>query len=325
MRSNGEEEMDTAIPDALLMGLIRLKDEVNTVSGRLSEGECVVFGAHSLPTPRFSSPELGFLLTVSWLYVLYFEAGKASLDFLKERFQVYTLDPAGHVADHIHIVGRIRTYLHHNLYPEVQRDRHTLEISEKWLEKHCRTRIPTNDEQWYKCLIALLQESKMSLETLRDCIREIEKDESREQIILTWNARLKQYHLPEEFDALIFQVVNDLGRESLDVRALRRRYYDKWVRELHKLSSGYDFSIEARKLIESTLLYELTPALPLTSRDIILELRIKTGKIADELLQLAKTLYDREPCSRERLLKRLKQESKEIFNPVPCRETETES
>ncbi len=308
--------MDTATPDALLMGLIRLKDEVNTVSGRLSAGECVVFRAHSLPMPRFSSPELGFLLTVSWLYVLYFEAGKTSLDFLKERIQVYKLDPEEYIIEHIYTVGRIRTYLHHNLYPEVQRDRDTLETCEKWLEKRCQTRIPTDDEQWYNCLISLLQEAKICLEMLRNCIREIEKDELREQIILIWNARLEQSHLPEEFDALIFQVVTDLGRDSLNIKALRRRYYDKWMRELHKLSQGYDFSIEARKLIESTLLYELTPTLPLTSRDIILELQIPTGKIADDLLQLAKILYDREPCSRERLLTRLKQEGREILNSV---------
>src|SRR5258708_28901983 len=238
MRSSGEDEMDTATPDALLMGLIRLKDEVNTVSGRLSAGECVVFRSHSLPMPRFSSPELGFLLTCSWLYVLYFEAGKTSLDFLKERIQVYKLDQEKHIAEHIYTVGRIRTYLHHNLYPEVQRDRNTLETCEKWLEKYCQTRIPMNDEQWYNCLIPLLQEARICLEMLRNCIREIEKDESREQVILTWSARLKRYHPPEEFDALIFQVVTDLGRESLDIIALRRRYYDKWIRELHKLSLG---------------------------------------------------------------------------------------
>ena len=306
--------MDSAIPDALLMGLIRLKDEVNTVSGRLSADECIVFRPHFLPTPRFSSPELGFLLTVSWLYVLYFEAGKTSLEFLKKYIQVYKIDLEGHAESHIHTVGRIRTYLHHNLYPEVQRDRQTLETCEKWLEKHCQTRIPMNDEQWYNCLIPLLQEAKICLETFRNCIREIEKDESREQIILAWNTKLKRYHPPEEFDNLIFQVINDLGRESLDIITLRHRYYDKWVRELNKLGLDYDFSIEARKLIESTLLYELTPTLPLTSRDIIIELRIPTGKIADELLQMAKLLYDREPCSREHLLKRLKQEGKEILN-----------
>ena len=41
-----------------------------------------VFTDISLPKPKFSHQEVGFLRIVPWLYVLYYEAGKINVDFI---------------------------------------------------------------------------------------------------------------------------------------------------------------------------------------------------------------------------------------------------
>src|SRR5579872_1656544 len=121
-------------PDSLLMNIVRVMEEMDNVSLRISNER--VFRSQSLPIPRLTPAELGFILTVSWLYVLYIEAGKVSIKFLQSQLQrAYTLDPDNHVAIHLDTIKAIRTYLQHNLDLTVHRGRETQETCEKWLEK----------------------------------------------------------------------------------------------------------------------------------------------------------------------------------------------
>lgn len=301
--------MSASNPDILMMEITRLRDDLNKRSFSLSENKHSFFRSHSLPTPKFTPPELGFLLAVSWLYVLYYEAGKINIDFILGRFPIYKIDIDGKVAEHVYTVGRIRTYLHHNLDPDMKRDSMTQEVCQKWMKKQCNTSVPESEQEWFACLLAILEEAIACLKSLKECVREIERDENPESIILSWNALRERYHPAEQFDELITLVASDLGYEYApeDSARLRKRFYNKWIRELNKMPVGYDFSIEARKLIEFTLLYELTHVLPITSLDIIKELHIEPGPIIEELLREARKLYDIEHLSRLALLERLQQ------------------
>ena len=289
--------------DALLMKIVRLIDEMNSVSLRISNAD--IFGKQLLLKPKLMPPELGFLRAVSWFYILYREAGKVNVHFLQNQLSAYNLDPENCVPTYLDNVRVIRTYLQHNLNLEVKKGRETQEACEQWFEKHCRTRVPVDDEQWGMCLIALLQETILCLTLLKNCIRFIEQDESREEIVAIWNLRRRRYHPPEEFDELIILIAADFGRTNFNVVQFRKRYYDKWNLELQYHD---DFSTEARKLIENALLSEAAKRLPITGKDVMQELNVSPSQQLEEIMQRAKLLYEKEPCSREQLLEKLHQE-----------------
>jgi hypothetical protein len=80
------------------------------------------------------------------------------------------------------------------------------------------------------------------------------------------------------------------------------------VKQLELLQGNYDFEVEAQRLIEHTLLYEMIPVLPITGHDIMKEFNVVPGPIVGQLLEKARNLYNTEPCSRDELLEKLRLE-----------------
>jgi hypothetical protein len=231
-------------PESLMYQILRLKEEIDDVASKLNEINGV-FESISLKIPKFTPSELGFLRTISWLWVLYYEVGKVNVTFLTERFFAYNLDPDGKLAEHLHIVQQLRTYLQHNLNPKESHNIDIKEACERWLKDRCGTPIPGDNRQWKICLTSLLNDAIDFFSVLRTCIRSIEEDESRNQILSEWDFIRKRYHPPHEFDNLIFKVAADMGRENLDAVRLRKRFYTEWVKELDLLRGNYDFEVEA--------------------------------------------------------------------------------
>lgn len=297
--------MNTQNPESLMYQILDIKDEIDLVASKLSDFNGV-FGPLSLRKPRFTPAELGFLRTVSWLYVLYYEIGKVNVDFLTERFFAYNLDSDKKLIRHLRTVQQLRTFLQHNLDPNEKQNLLIQEACEQWIKDRCGTPIPGDDQQWKICLNYLLDEAIHFLSALRTCIRSIEKDESREQIVSEWDFLHKRYHPPHEFDNLIYKAATDMGRENLDIVRLRKRFYEEWTKELELLQGNYDFEVEARKLIEHVLLNKLTAVLPITGNDIIKEFNLSPGPDVGLFLERARSLYNAKPCSREELINKLK-------------------
>jgi hypothetical protein len=285
--------------------IFSLKEEIERVASGI-EGIDDVFGTITLRMPKFNPAELGFLRTVSWLYVLYYEAGKVNIEFISERFSAYKLDPNNELNRHIVTIQRLRTYSQHNLNPNKLQSRNIQEYCEQWLKNNCGTPVPEDDDHWETCLTCILNEAFNFLSAIRDCIRSIEQDESLEQIIYEWDIARKRYHPPHEFDELIKEIAADMGRENLDATRLRKRFYDAWVKELGVLQGNYNFKVEARKLIEHALLDKMTPMLPITGRDILRKLDIPPGPQVGNLLEQARIIYNNEHCSRDELLEKLR-------------------
>lgn len=301
--------MSTRDPRTLMYEIQELKNEINLVASRI-EGADPVFGEISLRIPSFYPAELGFLRTVSWLYVLYYEGGKVNVDFISGLFSTYGLDPNGNLKEHVSLVQKLRTYMQHNLSLNESHNILIQNSCEGWFKLVCRTPIPGNDDHWKSCLICLLDEALNFLEATRNCIRRIEIDESLDQIVLRWAFVRKRYHPPHEFDKLIEIVATDMGRDKLDAARLRRRYYDKWTKELQLLRGDYEFEVEARKLIEHVLLNEMTDVLPITGADIMREFSIPPGPKVGDYLEKAKKIFSNEGycCSKETLIQKLSYE-----------------
>lgn len=299
--------MEAQDPRSLMYEVLNLKDEINLVASKIN-GVSQVFDNISLSAPNFAPPELGFLRTVSWLYVLYFETGKINIDFIKKLIPTYELDPEESIKDHLGSVQKLRTFLQHNLNLSKVHDYSIQEYCETWFKNNCGTPVPRDDNHWNLCVNSLLKEATQFLKVIRDCIRKIEMDESVIQIVDQWNFARNRYHPPHEFDNLIAIVSADMGRDSLDVIRVRKQYYDKWVKELQLNQGDYDFQFEARRLIEHTLLNEMTRVLPITGKDIIDEFKIPPGSRVGFLLEEARKINNENfPCSRQILIEKLKE------------------
>ncbi len=374
--------------------LLKILEELNGLSGSM-DPVLRVFDPISLPMPDFKLPQLGFVNLVSYLYVLYFEVGRTSLEFLVDRLPAYDLDlyflfywddasgnnlrqmaenlgkmysinwdsqirsekvdegktlriidgkniiiitvaENGETCDlnvngseyhnlslkadgdktavmistglekHQETVRYLRTFLFHNLNLKKQRDQEIRIYCEKWFNEQCGTRYPSSEIEWEKLVVRLLQEAKNLLNQIKLCVRYIEKDDSRNQIINDWKFKLERHHPPEEFDRVISQVARDLGKDSLDVARFRRRYYDRWVDQLNLIQGHYEFSVEARKLIESSIMETLSPILPITGEDIIKELGLSPGPRVGKGLTLARELDAGQHLSRDDLIKKLR-------------------
>ena len=134
-------------------------EETNArVSALLGDGP-ELFEAISQRMPKFVPADLGFLRLVSWLYVLLWEAGKVSVPFVMKRFEAYSVDPDGEMRAHTINVQELRTYTQHNLNNEEAHDKKTMGNYHAWFASHCGTAVPDSEDEWNRCVFALLNES----------------------------------------------------------------------------------------------------------------------------------------------------------------------
>lgn len=206
------------------------------------------------------------------------------------------------------LVNSLRTYLQHNLSSN---NEHSIEVkrtTEKWLIRICGTPVPEGEEIWMVALSGLLKESLDFLQGILGCVRKIENDDLRDKLIEDWLYQRGRYHPPHEFDKLISEISADMGRDGIDPVKFRKKHYDEWISELKLCKSGYDFPVEARRLIERALLDKNEPILPITGNDIIEKLGIPPGPRVGEYLERARHVYASFPCKAEELLRRLDSE-----------------
>jgi hypothetical protein len=272
----------------------------------------LLFRQTSLDTPPLSPAELGFLRVVAWLYVHYHEVGLVGVKFLSGLFDAYeVVRPEAH-RRHMRQVAQLRTYLQHNLDPGKPRDREIQTESEQWFQESCGSHLPAGEDQWERCLEALLQEAHDFLGGCVATIRGIEQDEGRDDVVAQWTFRARRHHAPEAFDRIVSETASDLGREHLDVVRFRKRFYDRWIEALALLDGEYDFAVEGRRVVESSLLTEGVPVLPITGTDVMTEFGLPPGPQIGHLLERARSLFDDGPCDGNELLARLRPFAEEL-------------
>lgn len=301
--------MRSAEINSLLLNVLQSFDQLDRLVKAIFPDIGQLFGKTSIELPRLTPPELGFIKVVSWLYVHIFELGKVGTEFLAKKSFLLNAEQIEYDLEFTTRLNNFRTYLQHNLDTDVSRNATIIQTCQTWLLKHCGTPIPETDERWALCLEKILEEAHMYLDILLKIIRTIECHCEKMQFSEEWIILLKQYHPPYKFDELIPLVAKDMGRDYIDPIKLRKKAYTRWKEDLSILKWPYCFETVARKMIESELLNENTPHLPLTGKDLIDILGIPPGIKVGEALKKAKDIYLRCPCTKEKLLEILKEEN----------------
>jgi hypothetical protein len=153
-----------------------------------------------------------------------------------------------------------------------------------------------------------LREANSFIDCLDDCVRSLEADLDNKSQLEIWQRRLDRDHRPHDFDKIIRDVANDIGRGELDCVTFRSRYIDRWRREIGMLADGYDFQREARRLIEASLVRETMERPPITGDELMKEFNLGPGPRVGQILSLAHSLYRQSPGTKEQLLVQLREE-----------------
>lgn len=289
---------------SLMYEALQLREEINEISDGLKVGESF-FSSTSLQLPRFTPSELGFIRMVSWLYVTYYETGKIGTEFLTSLATTYLAEIQFEAKKHRALIQQLRTYCQHNLAPHEAHSKQILSACEDWFFSHCGSRKPGGEDHWSSLLHALIREFLTYFKYLRDALRRIEADPENIQLIEQWSLRIVRYYPPHKFDKIIEEVASDFGRESLDVVRFRARHFDKWKKELELMRHDCDYDRQARSLVETALLSDQQPSLPINGRDIMSEFDIAPGPKVQEILSMAMEIYRTAPCNKENLLAKL--------------------
>ena len=293
-------------PDLALIEIHRKREEINRIVQLAFADVGPVFQNISLQIPRFKPAELGFIRMTSWLYVHYYETGRAPVRFLLRMFPIYKGNTCVNSSGHYSRVDHLRTYLQHNLDPTHQRDEKIAQKCENWFRSVCGSAVPAEDFHWENLLNELSREALIFFDGLLVTIRGIETDESTDAIQREWRECVNREHPPHVFDPLIEMVARDMGRESLDLVRLRKAHYQDWVTHFRGLNWPYDFEVEARKLIEETILTRTAKLLPITGQDIMKEFGVPPGPDVGALLGKARMIYESRPSCKAELLQRLR-------------------
>ena len=154
-------------------------------------------------------------------------------------------------------------------------------------------------------LDSLLNEGADYIELLLEALRTVEPMTRSRSSSMSGASGSTGYRSPAEFDAVISVVASDLGLTHLDIPKFRALHYERWLRQLELLSGGYEFEVEARRLIEFVVVSDVATAMPITGRDVIDEFGLEPGPGVYASLLRARELFIAEPCGRDELLRRL--------------------
>ena len=214
---------------------------------------------------------------------------KENLEIDNSFYPDHTIE--GKTRQHYCLVRDLRTYLQHHLKFSSDHDFQVKQSVHQWFSNKCGTRIPSEDGEWEECLIALLNEAVSSTDQMFNCIKLIEKDEGKRQIIRAWSKRLSRFLNTYEMDEVVKVAAEDMGRH-INVVEFRKRFYSTWLEQLRFTDLESDVKKMARRLVEVTLLNETENVMPLSGGDIIQEFEIVPGPDVGELLKKARKLFD---------------------------------
>lgn len=280
--------------------VLRLKQQINILASSLINKP---LSDVSVIHPNSDNPECGFIRLTSWLYCLYFEVEKVSIDYFLAIAKNKGM--ASHVSftEHIESVRCLRTELHHNLGYDGG-DVFTRQKSEAWKRVACGSALPTNQSEWDQCYNKLLSDSVSLLDQIVGVLKLIEKLDGDEQseILKEWIFRLNKSFKGADFDPIIEDVKFRLGRPALKTVAFRNLNLEKWKKSLLLLEDGFDFSEEATKLIEQSMLEDQAIAMPITGKELMEILNIPEGPQVGKLLTQVIEHYKKHGSSKTELI-----------------------
>jgi hypothetical protein len=266
-------------------------------------GSARFFRDRSLSPPTRGCSELVFLRSIFWLHGLFHECGGRPLRYCLRQSQFQ--DTEGKGRNYLEELSALRTDAAHNLDQSSERDKATAFICQQWFLKTCQKTPPMPDECWSSCTLALLSGAYTLLERVNAFLSKLKTLDNADLLVEELQRSIVGQVPPYIFDEIVSSVADDLGRSRTDLIKFRVDHFSNWITALDRLTEGYDFQHEARRLVEESFLASPEKS-PVSGRDIITELGIPAGKEVGSFLLHAQRIYEGGISDKAEILKVLR-------------------
>ena len=272
--------------------------QLNSAVNSLTEGLRIHVAVDSIATintrpPATSDDEVAFLRLTTWSYSLLFEAGRTSFKLLLAVPPIDGDVPAHdrHMAT-LDSVQQLRTWLHHNLGFDSDRELTIRRTVSEWFLTACGATAPTCAEHWKRCFDRLCVDVEAlvlyCLEVLSSIMRSVE---DRNQVLETWRRRLERDWEAHRFDQLVTDSAARLD-VSINARAFRERRLSDWKRYLESIPESEDPVPAMERLIDAEVFNYQRVTLPLGAKDLMTALGLSPGPTVRVALDFVRQGYE---------------------------------
>ncbi|WP_343566213.1 hypothetical protein [Sphingobacterium sp.] len=281
--------------------LVNLIGEINKETYRF-------IGTHFFMVPSlkisFNSFEVCFKDYVLYLYSLFIELPGINLKFVDKKIKDFVIPLSDGARRISRLVQDLRTVNGHYTSIEKPKDKEKINACEDWYEQIAFVKSLEKEEDYQKCVNALLDETIEYLNQVYLCIQEFSKVEFPDIIKDDWLRESTRFFTKFEWEIQLQQVLEMYGMNHYDPHVIIEKEIGRWNAQLKILKDGFEFEIESKRIIEGFIAKE--EIWPASAQDLHL-LGIKFGPEMGEMVKKCKNLYYESPCDKEELLKRFKE------------------
>ena len=253
--------------------------------------------------PSGDDDEASFLRLASWSFVLIFEAGRVSVAFLLKVNLPDTHGATDHKRTKQH-VQQLRTWLFHNVGFDSRDLGMRREVAD-WFITCCGNSYPETPAHWKLCFNRLATDVRdLAIYCSGIVSRIAASSEDSGQLFNDLRHRIDRQWDAHEFDKIVSNAAARLGR-TIDSRQFRETRLNSWRNYLEALPEDADFQSEMERLIDSQVYTHFQPYLPVSTRELALELGLDPGPAVEQAMEQARTLYSGGLKSREDILRAL--------------------
>ena len=285
-------------------------DDINTlISHLLNNNEAIFFNKVHVIRPDFKNKELSFIRLVTWLYTLYFEAGKDSLKVIKTSMSAESKTLYNQNSS---LVNKLRTKLHHNVDRGSSRGFKIEKDCYAWLKFACDKQIPNLEADWEKCSAKLLEQANEVLSVIISELESMTDSAAQKEIfIFNWEASTTKALKPHIYDEIITRTLEVLKKNDVDIVKYRQINYENWNKSISLLNADTNYKAEAEKIVESSIIQDFGFGLPLTVSKLSEHFLLTVNFVTNLLIIMQKLSFEK--ASDESILEQIKLELPEYL------------
>ncbi|MEQ9915586.1 hypothetical protein ABRQ01_02785 [Pectobacterium aroidearum] len=239
-------------------------EEINNVlTIMFNDNSVLFFKKTNVIKPDFLNKELSFLRLISWLYTIYFETGKLSLDTI---YKSMDLEEKQKLKSHKKVVQEFRTILQHNIVTsESSREFKMIKDCSTWTKQACGKNIPVREDDWMKVSEILISEAYAIFEIVLSTLEKMTDSPVKKEIFITnWNITVNKNVPAHLFDTHIQALIKFIDPENFDIVSYRSVNLESWRGYINKLDASANYELEVKKIVESSIIRDFIHIIPIS-------------------------------------------------------------
>lgn len=273
-----------------------ISDLINQINYTVNKmNKSLIFFSTTHQELRFDiENEAAYYVNVDYFYGLFFERCDIYREFIMQKILLYHMEYEK-VKSAITLLHDLRTYKSHTLSKDKSHDKAIIDRVERWYFRLTgRKKLKATD--YLVCSNELIDLVKLILDEMLSCIKKIEKDSRKEQMICEM-LMVKESYCPDFYiEKQFVETMKSLGLKA-NAKVLTKKY-GKDIRDKMKIYSSLsekEREKQLRLLLEQILFSKDINICPLAGETIMLEFGLTQGRELGELKRKAIELSREDP------------------------------